>query len=80
MHKGTTRVPQQMGQGPTDDSFEKDMNKIETYFQLYTNCYGVQYHFHNKSTSHFYCNLWPVLLNQHIISLIFGLSLPFRTR
>ena len=24
-----TRVPQQTGQGPTDDSFEKDMNEIK---------------------------------------------------
>ena len=30
-----TRVPRQTGQGPTDDSFEKDMNEIKFYFQLF---------------------------------------------
>ena len=35
------RVPRQTGQGPTDDSFYKDMNEIKIYLQLYTNCYGV---------------------------------------
>ena len=35
-----------MGQGPTDDSFaiddsfDKDMNEIEIYLQLYMNCHG----------------------------------------
>ena len=31
---GVTRVPQQTGQGPTDDSFEKDKNEIKFYLQL----------------------------------------------
>ena len=51
--KKSTRVLRQTGQGPNTESYEKDMNDVKFYFQLYTNSRANGfYNFHAKIPLH----------------------------